>query len=270
MSGVLSDLWRVIVLGIVEGVTEFLPISSTGHLIVVADFIGFQGNLGGTFEIFIQIGAILAVVWYYRRDLWNQARALPGDRPVQRFWLNIFVAFVPAAVVGFLLHDWIKEALFSPLVVAISLAVGGIVLILVERHDHSEGIRDLYQVSLPQALGIGVAQVVALIPGTSRSGASIVGGLLAGLDRRTATAFSFYLAIPTLGGATVYDLLKNLDQVQPQDALNLLVGTVVSFVVALFTIGWLLRYVSNHDFKPFGVYRIVAGLVVLAWWLLQG
>lgn len=266
----MGELWQVIILGIVEGLTEFLPVSSTGHLIVVADLIGFEGSLGGTFEIFIQLGAILAVVWYYRRDLISQTKGVAQDRRVQGFWLAVLVAFVPAALLGVWLHDWIKAVLFSPVVVAVMLIAGGVVFLLIERRDHVGGTTDLYAVSRRQALGIGLAQTLALIPGTSRSGASIIGGLLAGLDRPTATAFSFYLAIPTLGGATVFDLISNMDQISPQDVLNLVVGTAVSFAVALLTIGWLLRYVSNHDFKPFGVYRIVAGLVVLAWWYLQG
>lgn len=268
MSTTLADLWRVVVLGIVEGVTEFLPISSTGHLIIASDLLNFAGSLGGTFEIFIQLGAVLAVVWYYRRDLWQQVQAAPRDRTVQRFWLNLAIAFVPAAGLGFLLHDWIKERLFNPVTVAVTLIVGGVVLLLIERRDHSEGTASLYDVSPKQALGIGLAQVFALIPGASRSATSIMGGLLSGLDRSTAAAFSFYLAIPTLGLATVFDLLTSLEQITRGDALNLLVGTVVSFVVALVVIGWLLRYIASNDFKIFGYYRIVFGLIVLGWfWL---
>lgn len=266
MAELWPDLWRAIVLGIVEGVTEFLPISSTGHLIVVSNLIGFEGSLGGTFEIFIQLGAILAVVVYYARDLLNQAQSLPRDRSVQRFWLNILIAFLPAAVLGFFFHDWIKAILFTPVVVAVTLILGGIILIAVERRDHAGGTQEIYAVQPTQALQIGVAQITALIPGVSRSGASIVGGLLSGLDRPTATAFSFYLAIPTLGGATVFDLVTSLDEITPEDVINLAVGTVVSFVVALLVVRWLLRYVSTNDFKPFGVYRILAGLAVLAWW----
>lgn len=266
----LSELWKVIVLGIVEGITEFLPISSTGHLIVVADLLNFEGSVGGTFEIFIQLGAVLAVIWYYRRDLWAQVKAAPADRRVQRFWLAVLVAFVPAAIIGFVLHDWIKEVLFKPLVVAAALIVGGVVLLLVERRDHSGGTTSLYDVSSKQALGIGLAQTVALIPGTSRSAASIVGGLLGGLNRTTATAFSFYLAIPTLGLATVFDLVTSLDQITRGDAINLIVGMVVSFVAALLAIGWLLRYIATHDFRIFGWYRIVAGIVVIGWFWLLG
>ena len=265
----LAELWRVIVLGVVEGITEFLPISSTGHLIVFADFLKFEGSVGGTFEIFIQLGAVLAVVWYYRHDLLGQVRAVPKDRAVQRFWLNLAIAFVPAALVGFFLHDWIKEHLFQSSVVASAMIVGGIVLLLIERHDHSGGTVSLVDVSPKQALGIGLAQVFSLIPGASRSATSIIGGLLVGLNRTTATGFSFYLAIPTLGLATVYELITSLDQITPGDLFNLFVGTAVSFGVSLLVIGWLLRYIAHHDFKPFGVYRVVAGVLVLAWalWL---
>lgn len=270
MSTTLADLWRVVVLGIVEGVTEFLPISSTGHLIIFSDLLNFEGSLGGTFEIFIQLGAVLAMVWFYRRDLWQQVQAAPRDRAVQRFWLNLAIAFVPAAGIGFFFHSWIKERLFSPETVAIALIVGGIVLLLIERRDHSAGTASLYDVTPRQALGIGLAQVLALIPGASRSATSIMGGLLSGLDRPTATAFSFYLAIPTLGLATVFDLLTSLDQISSGDVLNLLAGTAVSFVVALAAIGWLLRYIATNDFKLFGYYRIVFGVIVLAWfWLVR-
>lgn len=269
MSINLAELWRVIVLGIVEGITEFLPISSTGHLIVFADFLKFEGSVGGTFEIFIQLGAVLAVVWYYRRDLWRQARAVPSDRAVRRFWLNIVIAFLPAAVVGFVLHDWIKAHLFRSAVVALAMIVGGVVLLLVDRREHSVNTASLYDVSPKQALGVGLAQIFALIPGASRSATSIIGGLLGGLDRPTATGFSFYLAIPTLGLATVFDLIKSLDQITTGDVLNLALGTAVSFVVSLVVIGWLLRYIAHHNFVPFAVYRIVMGLLVLAWalWL---
>lgn len=271
MVDTLATLWRVIVLGIVEGITEFLPISSTGHLIVFADFLNFEGSVGGTFEIFIQLGAVLAVAWFYRRDLWQQIRSAPRDRSVQRFWLNLLIAFLPAALIGLLVHDWIKAHLFNSTVVAASMIIGGVILILIERRDHSRGVANVFDVTPKQALGIGAAQTLALIPGASRSASSIIGGLLGGLDRPTATAFSFYLAIPTLGLATVVDLLGSLDQITRGDVLNLVVGTVVSFIVALFAIGWLLRFISHHDFKPFGVYRIVTGIVVLVWalWLVN-
>ena len=194
---------------------------------------------------------------------------MPSDRTVRRFWLNIVIAFLPAALVGLVLHDWIKARLFQSTVVAAAMIVGGVILLLVDRREHSVRTVSLYDMSPKQALGVGLAQILALIPGASRSASSIIGGLLSGLDRPTATAFSFYLAIPTLGLATVFELIKSLDQITAGDLLNLALGTAVSFVVSLVVIGWLLRYVANHNFKPFAVYRIVAGLLVLVWalWL---
>ncbi|HEU5013045.1 MAG TPA: undecaprenyl-diphosphate phosphatase, partial [Roseiflexaceae bacterium] len=212
-NGAIHTWWQVITLGVVEGLTEFLPISSTAHLLITADLLHFENNIGGTFEIFIQLGAILAVIGYYARDLLQQARALPSSRTVQRFWFGIVLAFIPAAVIGLLLRKWIKAVLFaSPTVIAWSLIIGGIVLIAVERWPRRPTTHEVEQITPLQALGIGIAQVFALIPGVSRSGASIVGGMWSGLDRRAATAFSFYLAIPTLGAATIVDLLGSLHQ----------------------------------------------------------
>ncbi|ABU60305.1 undecaprenyl-diphosphate phosphatase [Roseiflexus castenholzii] len=260
-----GDWWKVVILGVVEGLTEFLPISSTGHLLIVSSLLDFEGSLGGTFEIFIQLGAVLAVVGYYAVDLLHQARQAPRDPQTRRFWLAIVLAFIPAAVTGLALHDWIKAVLFSPTVIGIALITGGVVLIIVERLPRGAAtIHDATHLSLRQALGIGIAQALALTPGVSRSAASIIGGMLVGLDRRAATTFSFYLAIPTLGAATVVDLLTSLDQVTPSDVGRLFLGLVVSLIVAWLSIGWLLRYVANHSFVAFGIYRIVAGLIVLA------
>ncbi|MGB9751887.1 undecaprenyl-diphosphate phosphatase [Roseiflexus castenholzii] len=260
-----GDWWKVVILGVVEGLTEFLPISSTGHLLIVSSLLDFEGSLGGTFEIFIQLGAVLAVVGYYAVDLLHQARQAPRDPQTRRFWLAIGLAFVPAAVTGLALHDWIKAVLFSPTVIGIALITGGVVLIIVERLPRGAAtIHDATHLSLHQALGIGIAQALALTPGVSRSASSIIGGMLVGLDRRAATTFSFYLAIPTLGAATVVDLLTSLDQLTPSDVGRLFLGLVVSLIVAWLSIGWLLRYVANHSFVAFGIYRIVAGLVVLA------
>ncbi len=260
--------WQAIVLGIVEGLTEFLPISSTGHLLIAARLLHFEGSLGGTFEIFIQLGAILAVLGYYARDLLSQARDLPRSPAVRRFWTGLLVAFLPAALVGLVLHDWIKRVLFAtPAVIAASLIAGGAVLLLVDRLPRAgKQVSGLMEVSLPQALVIGLAQTVSLVPGVSRSGASMVGGLLAGLDRTTATRFAFYLAIPTLGSATLYDLAKSVRDLglTPADLGPLAVGTAVSLAVAWASIEWLLRYVAQHSFAVFGVYRIIAGAVILA------
>ena len=263
----LAPSWGiVVVLGIVEGLTEFLPISSTAHLLIVADLLGFQGSIGGTFEIFIQLGAILAVVAYYASDLLAQARSLSASATTRRFWIAIVLAFLPAAVVGIALRSWIKQVLFaSPSVIAWALIFGGIALIAIERlPKRAITAQDVEHVSFGQALGIGVAQVLALVPGVSRSGASMIGGMLGGLDRRTATAFSFYLAIPTLGAATVVDLLGSLGQISGSDVGRLLLGTAVAGVVAWMSIGWLLRYVAGHSFVAFGIYRIIVGALVLA------
>ncbi len=260
-----ADWWQVIELGVIEGVTEFLPISSTAHLLIASDLLRFEHSLGGTFEIFIQLGAVIAVIGYYLPDLLAQARAIPTRPETRRFWLAIFVAFLPAAIIGLLLHDWIKAVLFSPMVIAWALIIGGIIFIVIERAPtRAAVVHQPEHISLRQALGIGFAQVLAMIPGTSRSGASIVGGMLAGLDRKTATAFSFYLAMPTLGAATIFDLLTSLDQLQAGDIGRLMLGMVVALAIAWLSIGWLLRYVSTNSFVAFGVYRIGAGLLILA------
>lgn len=260
------DEWiKTIFLGVVEGVTEFLPISSTGHLLVASRLIHFSESLGGTFEVFIQFGAVLAVLSFYAGDLFAQARALPTESRTRRFWLMILVAFLPAAVAGLLLRDWIKAVLFtSPLVIAWALIAGGIVLIGVELLPRPPATtKEVTALTWRQALVIGSAQVLALVPGVSRSGASIVGALLVGLDRPSATAFSFYLAIPTLGAATLYELLRSLSTLKQSDIGYLLVGTIVAGVVAALSIRWLLGYVSNHTFVVFGVYRLVAGVLLL-------
>ena len=262
----MDELVKATVLGIVEGITEFLPISSTGHLLVAADLLRFGGSAGGTFEIFIQFGAVIALLAFYARDLLGQAAAIPRDGRVRRFWLCVLLAFLPAALVGVLLRGWIKTVLFaSPALIATSFILGGIVLIAVERLPRRKVTTvEAEAATLRQALLIGLAQVLALVPGVSRSGASIVGGMLVGLDREAATRFSFYLAIPTLGAATLLELATSLRRLEGGGALLLAVGTVVSMVVAFASIGWLLRYVQSNSFVPFGVYRIAAGLVVLA------
>ncbi len=261
----LIEWWKIIILGIVEGVTEFLPISSTGHLIVAADLLNFGQALGGTFEIFIQIGAVFAVIGFYRVDIWRQMRGVARDTSIQHFWLAILIAFIPAAAIGVLLSDWIKAVLFNPVVVALALIVGGVIFLLVERRPQpaASTVTEVTAITLRQALLIGLAQVSALIPGVSRSGATIVGGLLTGLNRRAATEFSFYLAIPTLGAATLYDLVRSLDTLSSEDLGALLLGAAVSFVVAWMAIAWLLRFVQRNTFVSFGIYRIAAGVLIL-------
>jgi len=223
------------------------------------------GAFRDTFDIFIQLGAILAVVVYYARDLLQMAGKLPSDRETQQFWVNVIVAFIPAGIIGFLFRHQIKDSLFNPVVVAISLIVGGIIFLLVERQPRQPDTTKLEKVSFKQAIIVGVSQIAALIPGVSRSGATIVGGMLSGMDRVVATKFTFYLSIPTLGIATVYELFSAIKDgvVTSADLPAFALGTVVSFIVAWASIAWLLRYVSSHDFKSFGYYRILAGVVIL-------
>ncbi|MGY2893324.1 undecaprenyl-diphosphate phosphatase [Deinococcus sp. UYEF24] len=261
-----------VLLGVVEGLTEFLPISSTGHLIVAENLIGYK-DAGETFTIVIQLGAILAVVFYYWKLLISKLGGLfRGQQGAVRFWINIVVACIPAAVIGLLFEKKIKALLFTPTVVAISLIVGGIILYVIETRRASvahteEGLEpDLDSITLTQALWVGVAQIFSvLFPGTSRSGSSIVGGLLSGMNRVTATAFSFFLGIPLLGAAGLYSLYKARDTISQVagGTSALLIGTVVSFVVALASVSWLLRYVSRHDFRGFAIYRVIAGVVIL-------
>ena len=255
--------WIAVILGIVEGLTEFLPISSTGHLIVTSAVIGFEGKRAEVYEIFIQLGAILAVVWEYRSRLGRVAVDLPRRAGARRFVFHLFLAFLPAAIVGLLAHDAISRYLFSPLTVALALIVGGLLILIVEALPLTSRTRVAEEVDWRQALWIGVAQCLALWPGFSRSAATILGGLGVGLDRRSATEFSFFLAIPTLFAATIYDLLKNLDVLEPGDMLWLGLSSAVAFVVAWLSIRWLLRYVSTHSFRVFAFYRLALGGVIL-------
>jgi undecaprenyl-diphosphatase len=264
---VLNEWLKVIILGIVEGITEFLPISSTGHLIVTAALLDFQNSLNGTFEIFIQLGAVIAVLLYYRHDLFQQVRRLPSDRNTQRFWLAVLVGCMPAGLVGFLLRDWITGDVYKQLpVIAIALIIGGIVFLLVERNPKAETeavTTDIAHITLRQAIIIGIAQMTALIPGVSRSGASIIGGMQAGLSRQAATRFSFYLAIPVLAGATLVSLLDAINEINSAELALLVVGTAVSALVSWLSIGWLLRFVSRNTFVVFGYYRIATGAIIL-------
>ncbi|MCB9459344.1 MAG: undecaprenyl-diphosphate phosphatase [Anaerolineaceae bacterium] len=259
---------KVVILGIIEGLTEFLPVSSTGHLVVASYFLELRASLQGVFEIFIQSGAVVAVILYYWPDLWRQARTIRHDKNVQQLWRGIIIAFIPAAATGFLLEEAINDLLFTPVVVAIALIAGGILFIIVERYvvprmDKETQVQDIERVTTRQAVTIGIWQVFALIPGTSRSGMSILGGMISGLDRKVATQFSFYLALPTLGGATIYKFLTSLDQISGSDMVLLILGAVISGIVAGASIAWLLRYVARNNFIPFGVYRIIVGVIIL-------
>lgn len=260
------DLLKAAILGIVEGVTEYLPVSSTGHLIIAGDLLGWNGPRAATFEIFIQLGAVLAVVWHYRARLWAVVARVTAPEG-RAFLLPLLIAFLPAAVVGLLLHGWIKAHLFTPLVVAGALVVGGVVILVLERIHFEDTILDAERMPLKAALGIGLAQILALIPGTSRSAATILSGYALGCSRRAATEFSFFLAIPVLGAATLYDLYKSRELLVAGDVAIFAVGTVVAFATALIVIRGFLRYVSGHDFRPFAWYRIGFGLLVLGWYL---
>lgn len=261
-----DPLLEAVVLGLVEGATEFIPVSSTGHLIVASSWLGRTGEVAKTFDIFIQLGAILAIVWLYRARLIEAVLAARTEGPSRRFLLNLLIAFLPAAVVGFLAHDWIKEHLFRVPVVAAALVAGGIVILLIERWRPPETLDRADAVPARTALGIGLAQVLSLVPGTSRSGATIMGGLIFGLSRKTAAEFSFFLAIPTMFAATVYDLYKNRALLDMHDLPMFAVGFVAAFISAMWAVRSFIRFVSNHTFIAFAWYRIVFGLFVLATW----
>jgi undecaprenyl-diphosphatase len=252
-------LWKTVVLGIVEGLTEFLPVSSTGHLILMETLIGFEGPPGKVFEIVIQLGAILAICWIYRAKLLEVAAGLVSEPPARRFVLNLLVGFLPAAVLGVVFHKQIKTVLLTPGVVCASLFIGGIVILLVERMRLRPLYRSVDEFSWLLALKIGLCQCVAMIPGVSRAGATIIGGLLLGAERKAATEFSFFLAIPTMLGATVYDSYKNIGSFVGTNLLVIVVGFIVAFITAMLVVRALIAFVSTHGFAPFGWYRIVVG-----------
>ena len=257
-------LLKAAILGVVEGLTEFLPISSTGHLILAGDLLNFNDEKGKVFEIVIQFGAILAVCWEYRAKILSVTDGLLQKQvDAQRFVLNLLVAFIPAAVLGLLFASAIKAHLFAPVPVAIALIVGGFFILWAEKRDHKIKVESVDEMSWKDALKVGFAQAFALIPGTSRSGATIIGGLLFGLSRKAATEFSFFLAIPTLTAATVYEVVKYRDLFHVEDIGMFAVGSITSFVSAFFCVRWLLRFISHHDFTVFAWYRIAFGLIVL-------
>lgn len=256
-------LLKALILGVVEGFTEFLPVSSTGHLILAGDLLNFNDDRGKLFEIVIQFGAILAVVWEYRERLLTVARGATTDPAAQKFLLNLFVAFLPLAILGLAFGKAIKANLFNPYAVATTFILGAFVILWAEKREHKIRVHTVEEMSLSDALKLGLAQAVALIPGTSRSGATIIGGLLFGLSRKASTEFSFFLAIPTLGAATVYQLYKERALLSFDDIGMWVVGFISAFVSAFLCVRWLLRYVSSHDFTAFAWYRIAFGIVVL-------
>jgi undecaprenyl-diphosphatase len=259
-----TTLWlQVLLLGALEGLTEFIPVSSTGHLILMQEVLGFEGPPGRVFEIAIQLGAILAVVLLYFGRLWGVLLGLPRDPAARHFAIAVLLAFLPAAVVGALAHGFIKTVLFSPWVVAVSLILGGIAILLIERARPNPVIHSVEQLPLSRALAIGALQCLAMIPGVSRSGATIMGALLLGVDRRTAAEFSFFLAIPTMFGAVVYDLYKNRDTLTLDAGLIIAVGFAAAFLTALLVVRALIGFVARHGFAPFAWYRIALGSVAL-------
>jgi len=264
------DLWMLLkaaILGLLEGATEFLPISSTGHLIIAQDLLAYNDEAGKVFTIAIQLGAILAVCWHYREKIFTVVKGLPSESAAQRFAVNLIIAFIPAMVFGLLFHKLIKEHLFSPLTVAGALIVGGFVILLIERFKPAPRIHSVVDMRWSDALKVGLAQSVALFPGTSRSGATIMGGLVFGLSRTAATEFSFFLAIPTMFAAVTYDLYKNAANLNGEDMGMIAVGFTMAFIAGLAAVRFLLRYVSSHSFVGFAWYRIIFGTLVLLYFL---
>lgn len=253
-----------ILLGLVEGVTEFLPVSSTGHLILLDELLGFNGPPGKVFEVVIQLGAILAICVVYFSRLWGVATGLRDDPAARRFVVAVLLAFLPAMVLGAGLHGYIKSALFNPTVVSLALIVGGVAILLVERVIPPARHHAIESFPAPLALKIGLCQCLALIPGVSRSGASILGALLMGVDRKVAAEFSFFLAVPTMAGATAYDLYKNWKVMSIDDGALIVVGFVVAFVAAALVVKTLVDFVGRYGFAPFGWYRIIVGTAMLA------
>ena len=269
----MTDLLTVIVLGIVEGITEFLPVSSTGHLILATRLLGYDAERWALFNVVIQLGAILAITVLYWRTVWTvMSGMLRGEAGAIRFVRNVLVGFLPAAAVGLVVHRQVEALLGNAEVVAIALAVGGVAILLVERLAKPGTVRGVADIPLPTVVAIGFIQCLAMVPGVSRSGATILGALSLGVERRTAAEFSFFLAIPTMLGASTLEIFKNRHALAAGGAvgpLSIAIGFVVSFVVALVVVRWFINLVGRHGFGPFAWYRIVAGSAALVW-LLNG
>lgn len=264
----MSDLFIAFILGVVEGLTEFLPVSSTAHLLITEELLGFHPP-GEVLPIVIQFGAILAVVAVYWRKFWGVLVSLPTARDSQHFTLTVLVAFLPSVIAGLLLHSFIKEVLFSrevaPLVIATTLTLGGILILVLERYRPPPRFNDGDRLPLGKAFQIGLCQVIAIVPGVSRSGATILGGELLGVNRAAAAHFTFYLAVPTMLGATVLDIYKNRDALAAAAWADIGLAFVVAFLVALVVVKGFIGFLSRYGLKPFGWYRIAAGLALFAW-----
>lgn len=261
-------LLKAAILGIVEGLTEFLPVSSTGHLILAGALLDFNDERGKLFEIVIQSAAILAVVWEYRARIGYALVSARREAVSRQLLINVAIAFVPLAAIGLVCGKWLKAHLFNAPVVATTFILGGLIILWAERKSHHERVASTDAMNWLDALKVGFAQCFALIPGTSRSGATIIGGMLFGLSRKAATEFTFFLAIPTLGVASLYELYKERALLSMDDFGMWTVGMLASFVSAFVCVRWLIRFVSTHDFKVFAWYRIAFGLLVLATWLM--
>lgn len=257
---------EAIILGLVEGATEFLPVSSTGHLILAKSFLGLQGSAVDAYLVIVQGAAILAVCWEYRARLWRTARSVRTEPASRRFFLHLFVASLPLAILGLAFQDVIKATLFGPVPVACALIIGGLVILWAERREHSEHLETVEQLRLHHAVKLGLFQALALIPGTSRSGATIIGGLFLGMSRTLAAEFSFFMAIPTLLAATGYEFVKEAEGLAALDPVALVLGAVASFASAFVATRILIRFVSNHTFEWFAWYRIAFGILVLVTW----
>jgi undecaprenyl-diphosphatase len=258
-------IWKAVLIGIVEGLTEFLPVSSTGHIILASEVLHFEGPPGKVFEIVIQLGAILAICFLYRKKIWVTARGVAErEKPAMRFAGAILLAFMPAAVVGVVAHRYIKTTLFDPTVVAVALIVVGIAILVIERFAQRPRIKTIDDVDFKTAFYIGLAQCLAMIPGVSRSGATIMGARALRVDRAAAAEFSFFLAMPTMLGATIYDLYKNWSVLDWSGGAVIALGFVAAFVSAVLVVGAFVRFISRHGFAPFAWYRIALGTVALA------
>lgn len=257
-------LLKALFLGLVEGITEFLPISSTGHLILFGHIINFESDHGRVFEVVIQLGAILAVCWLYRNKIFDLLKGFfSGDPKARHFAKSVAIAFFPAVIIGILAVDFIKTVLFNPIVVAISLIIGGLIIFFVESKKFQHTTLEATDISFKQALMVGCAQCIAMIPGTSRSGATIVGGMFAGLSRKAATEFSFFLAMPTMLGAASFDLIRNIDVLTQKNLVSIVFGFLMAFVSALFVVKALVLFVEKHTLKVFAWYRIILGIIIL-------
>ena len=271
MSESMWQLVKAFFLGIVEGITEFLPISSTGHLIIVGKWIEFTSTEGKAFEVVIQLGSILAVMWIFRQRLYRLVAGTLSRNPIEvAFTRNLIIAFLPSAIIGFLFYKFIKSW-FEPSTVAVTLVLGGLIMLWVERTrpqgelSTTASANTLETITWQQALIVGFAQCLAMVPGTSRSGSTIIGGMLAGIERKTATEFSFFLAMPTMLAAASYDLYKNASLFSNADVQVIAVGFITAFLSALFVVRAVLAFISKHTYRAFGWYRIVLGIIVGVW-----